>query len=69
MGFEKIIGFCKKAAYYVNANEVDGLILAIKKIIIDDNLRKNLIEIGYQRIFKNFSWKISAKKHEEVFLR
>lgn len=52
---------CGDAALYIDPKNTNDIYLKLKTILIDDELRKNIIEKGVIR--KNcFSWEISAQK-------
>ncbi|MDI6754492.1 MAG: glycosyltransferase family 1 protein [Thermodesulfobacteriota bacterium] len=57
---------CGDAAYYVNPYDVKSIADGIFKAIIDEDLKKNLIQKGLQRV-RLFHWKKSAEQHMEVF--
>ena len=40
----------------VPENDIDSLTIAIKRIMDDENLRKNLIYNGNKRVLKNYTW-------------
>lgn len=59
---------CANAALYFNPLDPDDLLEKIKKIIMDDNLRKDLISRGIKRS-NVFSWEISAQNLAEIIDR
>ncbi|MBI1821794.1 MAG: glycosyltransferase family 4 protein [Nitrospirae bacterium] len=60
-----------EAAITLDPFDVDGFSDSIEKIINNKNLRKEMIEKGYQRV-KQFSWEETARKtlrvYEDLFL-
>jgi glycosyltransferase involved in cell wall biosynthesis len=56
---------CGDAAVYVNPYDPQSIAEGILKVLIDENLRQNLIQKGYQQV-KKFSWEQSVKKFLEV---
>jgi len=58
---------CGDASFYVNPLEPEEIALGILKVLNSDDLRKNLIEKGLERV-KSFNWEKSAKKHRETIL-
>ncbi len=57
---------CGDASLYFDPNQVDEMAEAIRKVVLDLDLRKELIEKGYERV-KLFSWKGCAEKHIRLF--
>jgi glycosyltransferase involved in cell wall biosynthesis len=57
---------CGDAAYYVDPNDVESIAEGIQKVLIDEELRRNLVEKGLERA-KLFSWEKAAKEHLKVF--
>ena len=56
---------CGDAAVYVNPYDPQSIAEGILKVLIDENLRQNLIQKGYQQV-KKFSWEQTVKKFLEV---
>jgi len=56
---------CGDAAVYVNPYDPQSIAEGVLKVLIDENLRQNLIQKGYQQV-KKFSWEHSVKKFLEV---
>jgi glycosyltransferase involved in cell wall biosynthesis len=56
---------CGDAAVYVNPYDPQSIAEGILKVLTDENLRRNLIQKGYQQV-KKFSWEQSVKKFLEV---
>jgi glycosyltransferase involved in cell wall biosynthesis len=56
---------CGDAAYYVDPNNVNNIAKGMKTVLENNSLRRNLINMGYDRV-KLFSWKKSAMKIMEV---
>ncbi|MDO8735163.1 MAG: glycosyltransferase family 1 protein, partial [Elusimicrobiota bacterium] len=54
------------AAIMVNPEKISEITAAILKIVKDENLRKSLIEKGFQRA-KLFNWEKTARKTLEVY--
>jgi len=54
------------AGLIVDPDDIKGLANAILKVVIDQDLRKDLIEKGYQRA-KEFSWEKAAQETLRVF--
>ncbi|PLX20980.1 hypothetical protein C0584_04320 [Candidatus Parcubacteria bacterium] len=55
----------KKSALLFNPNNVNDICEALEKIIKDENLRKELVVLGRERV-KNFSWAKTAKEILEI---
>jgi glycosyltransferase involved in cell wall biosynthesis len=56
---------CGDAAVYVNPYDHQSIAEGILKVLIDENLRQNLIQKGYQQV-KKFSWEQTVKKFLKV---
>jgi len=56
---------CGDAAVYVNPYDPTSIAEGILKVLTDENLRRNLIQKGYQQV-KKFSWGQTVKKFLEV---
>jgi len=52
---------CGDAAYYVDPYSIEDIANGIYKVLVDENLRENLILRGIERV-KLFSWETTAKK-------
>lgn len=61
----EIIG---NAGLMVDPYNISDLAAAMEKVLIDDDLRNNLIQKGLERV-KNFSWEKAAKNYLELFTR
>jgi len=57
---------CGDAAYYVDPYDVDSIAEGIYKVLIDENLRKTLIQKGLERA-KLFNWEKTARQILRVF--
>ncbi len=57
---------CGDAAYYVDPKEVQNIAEGIDKVLMDDNLRRSLIDNGKERA-KLFTWERTAIQTLEVF--
>ena len=57
---------CGDAAYYIDPNDVENIAGGIQKVLMDEELRQNMIEKGLERA-KLFSWEKAAKEHLKVF--
>jgi len=57
---------CGDAAYYVNPYDINDIANGIDKVLTDENLRRDLIEKGFENV-KRFSWEKSAKQMIKVF--
>ncbi|HRZ95612.1 MAG TPA: glycosyltransferase family 1 protein [Candidatus Moranbacteria bacterium] len=55
-----------ESAYYFDGKNTNSISEAVNNILSDDNLRKDLIRRGYERI-KKYSWKKMAKITLEVY--
>jgi len=55
------------AAIYFNPLDVDDMAEKIKKALLDEGLRKNLIQKGFEQI-KKYSWQKMARETLEVYL-
>jgi glycosyltransferase involved in cell wall biosynthesis len=56
---------CGDAAVYVNPYDPQDIAEGVLKVLTDENLRRNLIQKGYQQV-KKFSWEQTVKKFLEV---
>jgi|WetSurMetagenome_2_1015567.scaffolds.fasta_scaffold38938_2 glycosyltransferase involved in cell wall biosynthesis len=54
------------SAYYFKGKDIHDILRAIIDILENNNLRKNLIDRGYERI-KKYSWKNMARNTQEVY--
>ncbi|MBU2100428.1 glycosyltransferase family 4 protein [Candidatus Micrarchaeota archaeon] len=54
------------AALFFNSENENQLLEQLNKILNDENLKKDLIQKGFQNI-KRFNWKKSAKKLAEIY--
>lgn len=54
------------AAVYFNPLDVDDMAEKIKKTLLDESLRKNLIEKGFEQI-KKYSWEKMAEETLELY--
>jgi glycosyltransferase involved in cell wall biosynthesis len=54
------------AALLINPHDIDGLTVAIWRVLTDKELREELICKGLKRA-KNFSWQQAAEKTLEVY--
>lgn len=54
------------AAFYVDPLNVDGIKKAVKKVMSDSELRKDLIKKGFDQV-KKFSWEKCAKETFDVY--
>ena len=57
-----------EAALYFNPRDKDDMARAMKRIIVDQELRKDLIAKGLERA-KKFNWEKCAKETLEILLR
>jgi len=57
---------CGNAVYYIDPYSVDSIAQGIYKVLIDGNLRKNLMQKGLERA-KMFSWEKTANEVLKVF--
>ncbi|MCD6419940.1 MAG: glycosyltransferase family 4 protein, partial [Synergistetes bacterium] len=57
---------CGDAAYYVDPYDVEDIALGIRTVLSDENLQKELVRKGFERV-KLFSWEKTAKQILEVF--
>jgi len=55
-----------QAAYYFNPRSIDDIARTIKKVTTDEDLRKELITKGFERI-KKYSWQKMAEKTLEIY--
>ena len=55
-----------EAAQFVNPEKVFDISRGIKQVLLDDALRRQLIERGYQQV-KRFSWEASVRRVLEVY--
>jgi glycosyltransferase involved in cell wall biosynthesis len=55
-----------EAALYVDPHSVDEIAAAIRRVMTDSRLRKDLIEKGYQNV-KRFSWDRTARQTLDLF--
>jgi len=53
-------------ALFVNPFDIEEISKGMEKIVFDENLRKDLIQKGYENI-KRFSWRKSAEELLEIF--
>jgi len=56
------------AAHYFDPTDVTDMARAIDEVLSSENLRKKLIEKGYER-FKKYSWRKMAKETHEVYMK
>jgi glycosyltransferase involved in cell wall biosynthesis len=56
------------AAYYFNGHDPQDIAKSIKTVLMDKNLRQNLIEKGYVQV-KKYSWKKMARDILEIYKR
>jgi len=56
----------EKSALYFNPLDVDDIAQTIKKALLDENLRKNLKEKGFEQI-KKYSWQKMAKEKLDLY--
>ncbi len=56
---------CGDAAYYVDPYDVEDIARGIHTVLSDENLQKELVRKGFERV-KLFSWEKSSKKLIEV---
>jgi glycosyltransferase involved in cell wall biosynthesis len=56
-----------ESAYFFDGENIQSIADAMKKIILDNELRKSLIKAGYEQI-KKYSWKKMAKETLEIYL-
>jgi glycosyltransferase involved in cell wall biosynthesis len=54
-----------KAGYLFNPSDVNRMADAMERVVTDENLRKELVELGFARV-KEFSWEECAKQTLEV---
>lgn len=54
------------AALLFDPFSVEGIATAVKRLVIDESLRKNLIQRGKERL-KDFSWERTAKAYRAVY--
>jgi glycosyltransferase involved in cell wall biosynthesis len=57
----------EKAALYFDPNDVDSMITMIIKVIESEELRKNMVAKGYERV-KYFTWDETEKQTYSVYL-
>jgi len=57
---------CGEAAYYVNPYSVESIAEGIHKVLTDEDLRKSLIQKGFERV-KMFSWENYAREALKIF--
>jgi glycosyltransferase involved in cell wall biosynthesis len=57
---------CGDAAIYVDPYNIESIAEGIRKVIMDETLRQNLIKKGLERA-RLFSWEKSAREHIKVF--
>ncbi|OGN55971.1 MAG: hypothetical protein A3D96_03240 [Chlamydiae bacterium RIFCSPHIGHO2_12_FULL_44_59] len=57
---------CSDASLYFDPNNASEITEAIRRIVTDQELKKNLIQKGFQRV-KMFSWKKTAEEHLKLF--
>lgn len=55
---------CSDGAYYVNPYDVDALSAAMRRLLEDIGLRKELVSKGYKNL-RRFSWNTTAKNLSE----
>jgi len=55
-----------EAAQFVNPEKVFDISRGIRQVLLDDGLRQQLIERGYQQV-KRFSWQASVRRVLEVY--
>jgi len=56
------------AVYYFNPQDANDLSQKIKKVFLDQELKKNLIQKGQERL-THFSWEKSAKDLQEIYTK
>jgi glycosyltransferase involved in cell wall biosynthesis len=57
---------CADAAYYIDPHDVQNITEGLFKLLVDEELRRSLIEKGTERA-KLFTWEKTAEKTLEVF--
>jgi glycosyltransferase involved in cell wall biosynthesis len=57
---------CGDAAEYVNPHDVESIAQGIHRVIVDEELRRNLISRGMERS-RLFRWENTAREHIRVF--
>jgi glycosyltransferase involved in cell wall biosynthesis len=57
---------CGEASLYFDPHRVDEMALAIERVVLDRDLRRELVRKGYERV-QLFDWKKSAERHEQIF--
>ena len=55
-----------KSAYYFDARNKEEIAGAIKKLLEDEDLRKRLVQLGYEQV-KKYSWKKMAEETLNVY--
>lgn len=57
---------CLDAAYYIDPYCIDTIVDGIRRLFTEDNLRKSLMQKGFERV-KAFSWEKCAQETLNVF--
>lgn len=55
-----------EAAIYFNPSDIDDMADKIKKVLIDEDLRKKLIQKGFEQV-KKYDWRKMAEKTLKVY--
>lgn len=51
-----------------NLHDIEGIILAVERLLVDENLRKRMGNAGFDMVRKKFSWEQVAAQFEDVML-
>ncbi|MCK5569139.1 MAG: glycosyltransferase family 4 protein [Spirochaetes bacterium] len=65
-GTSSLPEICGDAAYYINPLNTDEIADKICTVLIDEDLRQELVTKGIERV-KRYNWEESARKHIELF--
>ncbi|MCQ8894113.1 MAG: glycosyltransferase family 4 protein [Methanolinea sp.] len=55
-----------QAAVYFDPLDLDSIHICVKRVVMDEQLRMNMRELGYERV-KKFTWEEAARKTRDVY--